>query len=114
MVRSGVLVLGWLGGGGCGTSASNPLGVKGVITIKMISITSSTSINGVTLMSAFGPPLVPIAIDIFVLLYMFTARHQGAALYWPVQAGQEQLSAAQSAAPIDPLQPRARYLLRPR
>src|SRR5438105_8523230 len=52
------------GGGGCGTRASRPLGVSGVMTMKMISSTSSTSISGVTLMLAVGPPLPPIAIAI--------------------------------------------------
>src|SRR5260370_146699 len=51
MVRSGVLFLGALGGGGWGTSASSPFGVTGEITMKMISSTSITSTIGVTLMS---------------------------------------------------------------
>src|SRR5882672_6671554 len=59
MVRSGVLFLGALGGGGWGTSASRPFGVKGVITMKMMSRTSKTSINGVTFISAFWPPPEP-------------------------------------------------------
>src|SRR5215469_15984227 len=59
MVRSLLWFLGALGGGGCGTSASRPLGVSGVITMNMIRSTSSTSISGVTLMSALGPPLPP-------------------------------------------------------
>src|SRR5208283_1189781 len=50
--------------GGWGTSASRPFGVSGVITIKMMSSTSNTSISGVTLMSADGPPDPPIAIPI--------------------------------------------------
>src|ERR1700691_3814698 len=62
MGRSGVLFLGALGGGGCGTSASRPFGVKGVITMKMMSSTSSTSMSGVTLMFALWPPPVPTAI----------------------------------------------------
>src|SRR5580692_4062364 len=62
IVRSGVLFLGALGGGGWGTSASRPFGVNGVITIKMMSSTSSTSISGVTLMLALCPPPLPIAI----------------------------------------------------
>src|SRR6202047_17028 len=72
MVRSGV---GggcfWLGGGGWGTNASKPLGVNGVITMKMISSTSSTSISGVTFMFAFWPPLEPIAIAMIDLLYCY-------------------------------------------
>src|ERR1035437_2013801 len=49
--------------GGWGTSASRPFGVSGVITMKMMSNTSKTSIIGVTLMSALGPsPGPPIAI----------------------------------------------------
>src|SRR5690348_14004761 len=70
MVRSGWFgCCFWLGGGGCGTSASSPLGVSGVMTMKMISSTSSTSISGVTFMSAVGPPPAPpTAIPIVVLL----------------------------------------------
>src|SRR5271157_4680329 len=45
--------------GGWGTSASRPFGVNGVITIKMMSNTSNTSISGVTLISADGPPPDP-------------------------------------------------------
>src|SRR5947209_13167907 len=45
--------------GGCGTSASSPLGVRGVITMKMMSSTSSTSTSGVTLMSDRAPPEAP-------------------------------------------------------
>src|SRR5579864_2666749 len=70
IVRSGVLFLGAFGGGGWGTSASNPRGVRGVITIKMISSTSRTSMSGVTLMFAFWPPLGPTAIPIVVLLLL--------------------------------------------
>src|SRR5208282_159297 len=51
-----------LGGGGWGTNASKPFGVSGVITMKMISNTSKTSISGVTFMFAFWPPLGPTAI----------------------------------------------------
>src|SRR3954452_15279071 len=58
----------WLGGGGCGTSASSPLGVKGVITMKMMISTSKTSIIGVMLISDFGPPDPPTAIPIKMLL----------------------------------------------
>src|SRR5437870_4666287 len=57
------------GGGGCGTAASSPFGVRGVIVMKMTSSTSRISMNGVTLMSAFadtflifffiGCPLLP-------------------------------------------------------
>src|SRR5205085_6347752 len=50
--------------GGYGTRASKPFGVSGVMTMKMISSTSSTSIRGVTLMLAVGPPLPPIVIAI--------------------------------------------------
>src|SRR5581483_7563646 len=64
MVRSiGSLCLVW-SFGGCGTSASRPLGVSGVITMKMMSSTSSTSISGVTLMSAEGPLPLPMLIAI--------------------------------------------------
>ena len=64
MVRSGVLFLGAFGGGGWGTSASSPFGVSGVMTMKMISSTSRTSMSGVTLISALCPPLAPSAIPI--------------------------------------------------
>ena len=46
-----------VGGGGCGTSASSPFGVSGVITMKMMISTSSTSIIGVMLMFDFGAPV---------------------------------------------------------
>src|SRR5882672_8422461 len=39
------------GGGGCGTAASRPFGVNGVIVMKITRRTRSTSINGVMLMS---------------------------------------------------------------
>src|SRR5215470_10305936 len=42
------------GGGGCGTAASRPFGVNGVIVIKITSSTSRISMNGVTLISAFA------------------------------------------------------------
>src|SRR4029434_1988679 len=42
------------GGGGCGTAASRPFGVNGVIVMKMTSNTSRMSMNGVTLMSPLG------------------------------------------------------------
>src|SRR5450755_1088239 len=45
--------------GGCGASASSPCGVNGVMTMKMINSTRSTSINGVMLISDFGPPPGP-------------------------------------------------------
>src|ERR1019366_5341263 len=48
--------------GGCGTNASRPFGVSGVITMKMMSSTSSTSMSGVTLIFALCPPPLPIAI----------------------------------------------------
>src|SRR5260370_7994333 len=70
MVRSGVLFLGALGGGGWGTSASSPFGVTGEITMKMISSTSRTSMSGVTFIFAFWPPLGPTAIPMVVLLLL--------------------------------------------
>src|SRR5262245_29705069 len=42
------------GGGGCGTAASSPFGVNGVIVMKITSSTSRISINGVTLISALA------------------------------------------------------------
>src|SRR5688572_12968104 len=44
------------GGGGCGTAAFSPLGVKGVMVMKMTSRTRRISMNGVTLISPFGEP----------------------------------------------------------
>src|SRR5437764_2632838 len=45
---------GVLGGGGCGTAASRPFGVNGVIVIKITNSTSKISMNGVTLISALA------------------------------------------------------------
>ena len=56
----------WSFGGGWGTRASRPFGVNGVITMKIISSTSNTSISGVTFMFAFWPPLGPTAIAISI------------------------------------------------
>src|SRR6266571_4527306 len=42
------------GGGGCGTAASRPFGVNGVIVMKITSSTSRISMNGVTLISALA------------------------------------------------------------
>src|SRR5215831_18948523 len=42
------------GGGGCGTAASSPFGVNGVIVMKITSSTSKISMNGVTLISALA------------------------------------------------------------
>jgi hypothetical protein len=52
------------GGAGCGTSVCKPVGANGVITMKMMMSTSSTSIMGVMLMSAFRPAPLPISIAI--------------------------------------------------
>src|SRR5260370_14996823 len=79
MVRSGVLFLGALGGGGCGTSASSPLNVGGLITMKMINNTSNTSMSGVTLIFALWPPLGPTAIPMVDLLYCPLAVEVGGA-----------------------------------
>src|SRR5579863_299939 len=77
MVRSGVSFFGAFGGGGCGTMASRPLGVSGVITMKMISRTSNTSMSGVTLIFALWPPLGPTAIPIMLSLRSFGALLPG-------------------------------------
>src|SRR6202035_5822903 len=97
-VRSGVLFLGALGGGGWGTSASSPLGVTGEITMKMISSTSSTSMSGVTLMFALWPPLGPTAIPMIVLLYspLLPWRRRGR------RGGSSFLLLAQQAEVVDP------------
>src|SRR5205085_1021044 len=42
------------GGGGCGTAASRPFGVNGVMVMKITSNTSRISMNGVTLISALA------------------------------------------------------------
>src|SRR5258708_20577673 len=80
MVRSGVLFLGALGGGGWGTSASRPFGVNGVITMKMMSSTSRTSMSGVTVIFSLWPPLVPTAI-LMVGSPLFPAPRSGRGCY---------------------------------
>src|SRR5215510_5543932 len=56
-------------GFGCGTSVSKPLGVSGVITMKIIKSTSKISISGTTFISAIAPPLLsPTCIPIASLL----------------------------------------------
>src|SRR5262245_21030290 len=52
------------GGGGCGTAASSPFGVIGVIVMKMTRSTKRISMKGVTLMSPFGPIFLPFFRDI--------------------------------------------------
>src|SRR5437588_12481694 len=42
------------GGGGCGTAASRPFGVNGVMVMKITNSTSRISMNGVTLISALA------------------------------------------------------------
>jgi hypothetical protein len=50
----------WLGfDSGVGTRAGNPVGTLGVITMKMMISTNSTSINGTMLGSETGPRLPP-------------------------------------------------------
>src|SRR3982074_1396601 len=49
--------------------ASRPFGVSGVMTMKMMISTSNTSIMGVMLMSALGPPEPPTAIPIVNSLF---------------------------------------------
>src|ERR1700675_30008 len=113
MVRSG-------GGGGCfllgggrlGTHAPKPFGVSGVITMKMISSTSSTSISGVTFMFAFWPPLEPIAIAIIDLLYCYcvTIARPRVPVEWRLAAVQGfQPSADPSKGRADPRRPREHY-----
>src|SRR5215831_1857647 len=56
-------------GFGCGTSVSKPLGVSGVITMKIIKSTSKISMSGTTFISAIAPPLLsPTCIPIASLL----------------------------------------------
>src|SRR5713101_1671859 len=56
-------------GFGCGTRVSIPLGVSGVMTMKIISSTSRMSISGTTFISAIAPPLLsPTCIPIELLL----------------------------------------------
>src|SRR5271154_5483461 len=52
----------WFGGVGCGTSASKPWGVVGVITMKIMMRTRSTSISGTMFGSDIEPLLPPTAI----------------------------------------------------
>src|SRR5579859_2327871 len=47
----------WLGLG-CGTRVSSPLGVRGVMTMKIINSTSRMSMSGTTFISAMAPPLL--------------------------------------------------------
>src|SRR5262252_6037123 len=47
------------GGGGCGTMVGRPVGTLGVMTMKMMISTRSTSIRGTTLGSDTGPSLLP-------------------------------------------------------
>src|SRR5579872_4254962 len=54
------------GGAGCGTRASRPLGVSGVITMKIISRTRRMSISGTTFIEAIAPFFAPTSIPIFV------------------------------------------------
>src|ERR1700680_2715379 len=49
----------WFGGAGCGTSASRPFGVSGVITMKIMIRTNRISISGTTFIVAISPPLFP-------------------------------------------------------
>src|SRR5271166_3429238 len=81
MVRSCVLFLGALGGDGWGTSASKPLCVNGVITMKIMSSTSSTSMSGVTLMFALWPPLGPTAILMVDSPLLPTSRSGGRSVW---------------------------------
>jgi hypothetical protein len=68
------IVSGWDGSGtdggegGWGTIVGNPVGAFGVITMKMMISTSSTSINGTILGSETGPFLAPRAISMATLL----------------------------------------------
>src|SRR5215467_10213179 len=56
-------------GFGCGTSVSKPLGVSGVMTMKIIKSTSKISMSGTTFISAIAPPLFsPTCIPIASLL----------------------------------------------
>src|SRR4029077_36772 len=55
------------GGAGWGTRASNPFGVSGVITMKIISKTKRMSIKGTTFIEAIEPFFEPTSIPMFVL-----------------------------------------------
>src|ERR1700687_876683 len=92
MVRSGVLFLGAFGGGGGGISASRPFGVNGVITMKMMSNTNSTSMSGVTLMFALCPPPLPNAI-LMVESPLLPARRTGRSVWsaFPLVGEQAQI-----------------------
>jgi len=47
----------WFGGAGCGTSASKPFGVIGVITMKMIDKNQQNVDQGTTFTDIIVPPL---------------------------------------------------------
>jgi hypothetical protein len=70
----------------------SPLGVKGVITMKMMINTNNTSIIGVMLMSLFGPPPPPTDIPIEMLLIKISlvisnqAPHGSPLAYFPATA----------------------------
>src|SRR5713101_2951180 len=66
-------------GDGWGTRASSPLGVRGVMTMKMISRTRRMSISGTTFISAIAPLLVPTCIP------MTSFLSGGSPPGWPFQ-----------------------------
>src|SRR5579864_6333829 len=71
------------GGAGWGTRASNPLGVSGVITIKMMSKTKRMSMSGTTFIEAIAPFLAPTSIPMFVLLLVCRCASVSAFLCQP-------------------------------
>src|SRR5712692_3673306 len=77
----------WLGFG-CVTRVSMPLGVSGVMTMKIISSTSRMSISGTTFISAIAPPLLsPTCIPIELLLSARPERVSGGPCAAPLWEG---------------------------
>src|SRR5580658_8662628 len=120
IVRSSGVVTGSFGFGGCGISASKPFGGRGVITIKMMISTSSTSIIGVILISDLGPPPPPIDIAIRLLLLrnLFLVPRRERQLSPPMGTFSDRPDGAypafaQSRGLTGPRQPIAGFVLRP-
>src|SRR5882672_6648380 len=109
MVRSDGGGCFWSLGGGCGTNASKPLEITGVITMKMISSTSNTSISGVTFIAALGPLLEPTTILIIDLLYLLlrAIAHPLASMEPAAGSGLRASFAARSKGLVGPHQRRA-------
>src|SRR5215831_10628674 len=78
MTSSRGLVLCGPVGGGWGTAASSPVGIVGLIVMKITSKTSRMSMNGVTLMSALGSILRRLFFMVSPLFASCSDMHVGA------------------------------------